>query len=74
MRDFGPEQDLRMARIALIGLRGAGKSTPGQQLAAERNVPFIELDHEIEKDAGMPLGEIFLCTANPAIAPLKTHA
>jgi len=50
MRDFGPEQDLRLARIALIGLRGAGKSTLGAKLAAERNVPFIELDHEIEKD------------------------
>jgi XRE family transcriptional regulator, aerobic/anaerobic benzoate catabolism transcriptional regulator len=59
MRDFGPEQSLRLARIALIGLRGAGKSTLGSQLAAERNVPFIELDHEIEKDTGMPLAEIF---------------
>ena len=59
MRDFGPEQSLRLARIALIGLRGAGKSTLGAQLAAERNVPFIELDHEIEKDTGMPLAEIF---------------
>jgi XRE family aerobic/anaerobic benzoate catabolism transcriptional regulator len=59
MRDFGPEQDLRLARIALIGLRGAGKSTLGSKLAAERNVPFIELDHEIEKDTGMPLAELF---------------
>jgi XRE family transcriptional regulator, aerobic/anaerobic benzoate catabolism transcriptional regulator len=59
MRDFGPEQNLRLARIALIGLRGAGKSTLGSKLAAERNIPFIELDHEIEKDAGMPLAEIF---------------
>lgn len=59
MRDFGPEQDLRLARVALIGLRGAGKSTLGSKLAAERNVPFIELDHEIEKDTGMPLAEIF---------------
>jgi XRE family aerobic/anaerobic benzoate catabolism transcriptional regulator len=59
MRDFGPEQHLRLARVALIGLRGAGKSTLGAKLAAERNVPFIELDHEIEKDTGMPLAEIF---------------
>jgi XRE family transcriptional regulator, aerobic/anaerobic benzoate catabolism transcriptional regulator len=59
MRDFGPEQDFRLARIALIGLRGAGKSTIGDKLAAERSVPFIELDHEIEKDTGMPLAEIF---------------
>lgn len=59
MRDFGPEQNLRLARIALIGLRGAGKSTLGSKLAAERNVPFIELDHEIEKETGMPLAELF---------------
>jgi XRE family aerobic/anaerobic benzoate catabolism transcriptional regulator len=59
MRDFGPEQNLRLARVALVGLRGAGKSTLGARIAAERNVPFIELDHEIEKDTGMPLAEIF---------------
>jgi XRE family transcriptional regulator, aerobic/anaerobic benzoate catabolism transcriptional regulator len=59
LRDFGPEQNLRLARIALIGLRGAGKSTLGSKLAAERSVPFIELDHEIEKETGMPLAEIF---------------
>jgi XRE family aerobic/anaerobic benzoate catabolism transcriptional regulator len=59
MRDFGAEQNLRLARVALIGLRGAGKSTLGAKLGADRNVPFIELDHEIEKDTGMPLAEIF---------------
>jgi XRE family aerobic/anaerobic benzoate catabolism transcriptional regulator len=59
MRDFGPEQNLRLARIALIGLRGAGKSTLGSKLAAARDVPFIELDHEVEKGTGMPLPEIF---------------
>ena len=57
--DFGSDQNLRLSRIALIGLRGAGKSTLGSRLAAERHVPFIELDHEIEKETGMPLAEIF---------------
>jgi XRE family transcriptional regulator, aerobic/anaerobic benzoate catabolism transcriptional regulator len=59
MRDFNPEEKLRRKRIALIGLRGAGKSTMGSKLALEMQVPFIELDGEIEKDTGMPLGEIF---------------
>jgi XRE family aerobic/anaerobic benzoate catabolism transcriptional regulator len=59
MRDFGPEHNQRLARVALIGLRGAGKSTLGSKLAAERDVPFIELDQEIEKETGMPLAEIF---------------
>jgi XRE family aerobic/anaerobic benzoate catabolism transcriptional regulator len=59
MRDFSPGEKVRRKRIALIGLRGAGKSTLGSRLALEMRVPFIELDGEIEKDTGMPLGEIF---------------
>jgi XRE family aerobic/anaerobic benzoate catabolism transcriptional regulator len=59
MRDFGPGEKTRRKRIALIGLRGAGKSTLGSRLALEQRVPFIELDGEIERDTGMPLGEIF---------------
>ncbi len=59
MRDFGPEEKVRRMRIALIGLRGAGKSTLGAKLAGESQMPFIEMDREIEKDTGMPLAEIF---------------
>ena len=59
MRDFNPGEKQRRKRIALIGLRGAGKSTLGSKLALEMRVPFIELDNEIEKDTGMPLAEIF---------------
>ena len=46
-------------RIALIGLRGGGKSTLGRLLASERGVPFIELDREIERLSGATLSEIF---------------
>jgi XRE family aerobic/anaerobic benzoate catabolism transcriptional regulator len=49
----------RIKRVALIGLRGAGKSTLGQKLAETRNIPLIELDREIEKETGMPLADIF---------------
>jgi XRE family aerobic/anaerobic benzoate catabolism transcriptional regulator len=59
LREFGEEEAVRQRRIALIGLRGAGKSTLGARLGAEMGVPFVELDGEIEKDTGMPLGEIF---------------
>jgi XRE family transcriptional regulator, aerobic/anaerobic benzoate catabolism transcriptional regulator len=52
-------QEGRRHRIALIGLRGAGKSTLGRALAAARGVPFIELDREIERESGLALGEIF---------------
>ena len=59
MRDYSHENQLRHSRTALIGLRGAGKSTLGEKLGRELDVPFIELDREIEKDTGMPLAEIF---------------
>ena len=50
----------RERRIALIGLRGAGKSTLGAQLATARGVPFVELDREIEREAGTSMNEILL--------------
>ncbi|HYW57837.1 MAG TPA: helix-turn-helix transcriptional regulator [Polaromonas sp.] len=50
----------REQRIALIGLRGAGKSTLGMKLAADRGVAFIELDREIEREAGTSMNEILL--------------
>ncbi|HVY08210.1 MAG TPA: helix-turn-helix transcriptional regulator [Burkholderiales bacterium] len=59
-REHGDSPARRSERIALIGLRGAGKSTLGQALAAELGVPFIELDREVEREAGTGLSEIFL--------------
>ena len=49
----------RRHRIALIGLRGAGKSTLGARLAKALDAPFIELDREIERESGTSLGVIF---------------
>ena len=46
-------------RIALLGLRGAGKSTVGKGLARRLRLPFIELDALIEAAAGLSLGQIF---------------
>lgn len=60
LRDFGTAHTDRVKRIALIGLRGAGKSTLGSRLARELEVPFIELDREVEREAGTSLSEIFL--------------
>ena len=45
-------------RVALIGLRGAGKSTLGQMLADDLGFPFVELSREIEKFAGCSVSEI----------------
>jgi XRE family transcriptional regulator, aerobic/anaerobic benzoate catabolism transcriptional regulator len=60
MRDFGEAGARRRRRIALIGLRGAGKTTLGNALANELGYPFVELDREIELDAGIGLSEVFL--------------
>ena len=46
------------SRIALIGLRGAGKSSLGQRLAAEKQLPFVELSRDIEQIAGSSIAEI----------------
>jgi XRE family transcriptional regulator, aerobic/anaerobic benzoate catabolism transcriptional regulator len=54
-----PSDDQRRRRIALIGLRGGGKSTLGRLLAERVNLPFIELDREIENRSGASLSEIF---------------
>jgi XRE family transcriptional regulator, aerobic/anaerobic benzoate catabolism transcriptional regulator len=45
--------------IALIGILGAGKSTVGPLLARRLKTDFVELDHEIEEAAGMPLADLF---------------
>lgn len=51
-------QAQRSPRVALIGLRGAGKSTLGQRLADDLGFPFVELSREIEKFAGCSISEI----------------
>jgi XRE family aerobic/anaerobic benzoate catabolism transcriptional regulator len=45
--------------IALLGLRGAGKTSIGRKLAKRRRVPFVELDKRIEQAADLSLGELF---------------
>lgn len=52
------EAPVRSSRIALIGLRGAGKSTLGRMLAEDLDFPFVELSREIEKLAGCTISEI----------------
>jgi len=58
MRDFGHEEAARRKRIALIGLRGAGKSTLGDMLARALAMPLVELNREIARETGLPSGEV----------------
>jgi len=71
MREFGKEDASRRKRIALVGLRGAGKSTLGRALSAETGMPFVELNNAIEAEAGMSLNEIFMLYGQPGFRRLE---
>jgi XRE family transcriptional regulator, aerobic/anaerobic benzoate catabolism transcriptional regulator len=58
-QDFGQDEVVRRKRITLIGLRGAGKTTLGAALAKLLRRPLVELDKEIEREAGISLSEVF---------------
>ena len=47
------------APVALVGLRGAGKSTIGRRASERLELPFVELDAQVETAAGLPLGQLF---------------
>lgn len=61
-------------RIALVGLRGAGKTTLGLLLAAALKMQFIELDREIEDSTRMALGEIFSLYGQPGYRRVERKA
>ena len=59
MAAVGPLPGERLPIVALLGLRGAGKSTIGRQVAEQFGWSFFEHDELVESEAGMPLGEVF---------------
>jgi len=68
------EDDGQQKPIALLGLRGAGKSTLGAKLAEALKAPFVELDREVEKEAGAPLGEVFALYGQDAFRRFERRA
>ena len=68
------DRDSARRRIALLGLRGAGKSTLGAKLAASLGVPFVELDLEVEREAGAKLGEVFAMYGQEAFRRFERRA
>jgi XRE family aerobic/anaerobic benzoate catabolism transcriptional regulator len=70
----GAEPDPARRLIALLGLRGAGKSSLGEKLAASLGVPFIELDSEVEREAGTKLGEVFSMYGQEAFRRFERRA
>src|SRR5713226_3205112 len=68
------EDDGQQKPVALLGLRGAGKSTLGAKLAEALKVPFVELDREVEKEAGAQLGEVFAMYGQDAFRRFERRA
>lgn len=69
-----PEASARRNRIALIGLRGAGKSTLGALAGKELGLPFVELNREIEDHAGMPVNEVMAFYGQEGYRRLEAQA
>ncbi|MEZ5810632.1 MAG: helix-turn-helix transcriptional regulator [Rhizobiaceae bacterium] len=65
---------LRRQRVCLIGLRGAGKSTLGRMLGAEVDIPFAELNREIEEQSGMPVDEVMALYGQEGYRRLERQA
>jgi shikimate kinase len=61
-------------RIYLTGFMGCGKTTVGPLLARRLKVPFVDLDHEIERRAGMTVREIFARQGEPAFRAMEAEA
>ncbi len=59
--------------IALYGFMGVGKTTVGQLLAEKLNYDFIDMDVEIEKNAGMAISEIFRLHGEPWFRERETE-
>jgi XRE family aerobic/anaerobic benzoate catabolism transcriptional regulator len=69
-----PPAQKRARRICLVGLRGAGKSTLGPLAGAELDLPFIELNSEIEAQAGMAVGEVMALYGQEGYRRLEAQA
>lgn len=72
--NYGIEEQQRRRRIALVGLRGAGKSSLGARLAQDLNYRFVELDRDVEQLAGMGLSELFSLYGQAGYRRFERHA
>lgn len=73
-RDARMPNSSRTRHIALLGLRGSGKSTVGRTLATRINLPFADTDDAVERRAGRSIAEIFAKDGEPAFRSLESDA
>ena len=71
-QNFSATQDC--SRIALVGMRGAGKTSIGSRLAEHLEIPFVQLVTEIEKLGGMPVAEILSLSGQDGYRRLEEKA
>ena len=69
-----PARSRRANRICLVGLRGAGKSTLGQMAGQSLGLPFVELNREIQEQAGMPVDEVIALYGQEGYRRLENQA
>lgn len=68
-----PDAPAPRRSVALVGMPGCGKSTIGRQLARLRQLPFVDVDHEIERRAGTTIREFFAREGEPAFRALEAQ-
>jgi len=71
---LAPQETSRAKRICLIGLRGAGKSTLGVAVAKKLDIPFVELNREIEQSCDMPVAEVMALYGQEGYRDLEAQA
>lgn len=69
-----PAEVLRAHRLCLVGLRGAGKSTLGALAGQALNIPFVELNAEIEEQSGMAADEVIALYGQEGYRKLEAQA
>lgn len=72
--DPHPTSEKKAHRVALIGLRGAGKSTLGRRASKALDIPFAELNHEIEEQSGMPVSDVMALYGQEGYRALEHQA
>lgn len=70
----GPVETMRAHRLCLVGLRGAGKSTLGALAGQALDIPFVELNREIEAQSGMPVDEVIALYGQEGYRKLESQA